>query len=335
MSRGPSALVLSGWAKTALHALDRMGIDSEAVLAASGVSRDALDSNEELPLATTSKLWRQAASASGDPAFGLAASRYVQLASLHGLAYAVQASATLRDALDRCVRYSRVVSNAATLRTEETAQSVAIHFHTEHGANAPSYEAMDAILSTLVRAVRMVTGRKEVLRSVSLRRPEPDNPSPYHHFFGVPVGFGTDHDALEFSKSDLDVPLPSGNAELARQNERVVASYLQRLREASITDRTRLTILTTLPSGDATLARIARGMAMSARSLQRQLAEAGTTFAAVLDGVRRDLAVDYLKAGDRSTQEIAFLLGFADGTGFSRAFKRWTGQSPSAFRARR
>ncbi|MFY0533849.1 helix-turn-helix transcriptional regulator [Nannocystis pusilla] len=85
-----------------------------------------------------------------------------------------------------------------------------------------------------------------------------------------------------------------------------------------------------LPSLEAT----AKALATSTRTLQRALQAEGTTFQALVDEVRRDLSLGYLREGQRTVSEIAFLLGFTEVATFTRAFRRWTGSAPSAWRQR-
>jgi AraC-like DNA-binding protein len=92
-------------------------------------------------------------------------------------------------------------------------------------------------------------------------------------------------------------------------------------------------ILDALPSGSPTEEAIARTLAMSQRTLQRRLAREGTSFGGVLDTTRRDLAFHHLANPARQVSEIAYLLGFAEAASFNRAFRRWTGVTPSEYRA--
>ena len=88
-----------------------------------------------------------------------------------------------------------------------------------------------------------------------------------------------------------------------------------------------------LQSGDISLDQLASELGMSRATLQRRLKAEGTTFEAILDGLRQRLARDYLRKQNFSVKQTAYLLGFSDPAAFSRAFKRWTGQSPSELRA--
>jgi AraC-like DNA-binding protein len=108
--------------------------------------------------------------------------------------------------------------------------------------------------------------------------------------------------------------------------------YLAELDQDHITQKVKAIIIDHLPSGNVTDEGVARALHMSSRKLQRQLQSAGTTFNTLLNEIRQDLAKQYVRDQDISMTEIAFLLGFSESSAFSRAFKRWTGVSPSAYR---
>jgi AraC-like DNA-binding protein len=131
---------------------------------------------------------------------------------------------------------------------------------------------------------------------------------------------------------DLARPLPAANPDVALANERVMLEYLERLDRADIVAQVRRRTLELLPSGQPTQLEIARGLALSPRTLHRRLAESGTGFAELLDSTRRELAAGYLQRTDYSVAEVAYLVGFAEVSSFNRAFRRWTGRSPSAVR---
>ena len=88
-----------------------------------------------------------------------------------------------------------------------------------------------------------------------------------------------------------------------------------------------------MPSGAPTEENVARGLALSQRTLQRRLAAVGTTYGDVLDRMRHELALHHLRDAQLQISEIAYLLGFAEAASFNRAFRRWTGRTPSEYRA--
>jgi len=108
--------------------------------------------------------------------------------------------------------------------------------------------------------------------------------------------------------------------------------YLAQLNHDRITEKVKAVIIDQLPSGNVTDENVARALYMSSRKLQRQLQSDGTTFNALLNEIRQDLAQKYLREQDTSMTEIAFLLGFSESSAFSRAFKRWMGVTPTQYR---
>jgi AraC-like DNA-binding protein len=102
---------------------------------------------------------------------------------------------------------------------------------------------------------------------------------------------------------------------------------------ASLADRVRRAIFHLLQRDAMTIARVAQTLGMSSRSLQRQLRDEKTSFRALVDDVRRELAISHVAAGHTPLSAIALLLDFSDASAFHRSFRRWTGKSPSEFRA--
>jgi AraC-like DNA-binding protein len=349
--------VLSSWTRVIMEALEARDIDPMPVLLEGGFAADAFrDPNARLSALATARLWRKASLRAGDPAFGLFASSFVRPTTFHALGYAVFASTTLRDALARLLRYSHLVSDASelSLTTERTwARLSFVHARSssrashDAGASAPektepplasdaqlvpSAEALDAVMSLIVRTCRALTDRSFVLLSVEQRRPEPLEPAPWERFFRCPLHFGAREDALTFDAASLDQRLPTANPELARHNDDLVRRYLADMREGTVVDRLRRALSEHL-SGDVSPRKLAVLLGMSIRSLQRRLNEQGTSYAEVLRDTRRELAMSYLKQPQCSVAEVAFLLGFEDASAFARAFRSWTGVSPSEFRA--
>ena len=138
-----------------------------------------------------------------------------------------------------------------------------------------------------------------------------------------------------YRTSDLDRPVRAANAALLTMFVQHADDALGRLDERGPVSRRLLQVLATrLQGGAPTLEQVARALAMSPRSLQRALRDEGMSYQALLDVARRDLAMRHLDAPDGSAAEVAFLLGFADASAFTRSFRRWTGSTPGAWRSR-
>jgi AraC-like DNA-binding protein len=327
--------ILATWAATILRALEARGVETGPLAARAGIDSAALGPDARVSRAALNRLWELAVDATGDPAFGLEASRFVAQTTFHALGYAVLASMTLKDAFERIVRYRRLIGDILELRLEEAGDRYRFEIDVSAEPSVP-FQAVDAIAATCVRQARLLHAPRVCHPlTVAFARPAPVDLVPYRKAFHAPVRFGERSNALEFSRRDVEEPLPSGNAELARENDQVLVRYRARLERSRVTSRVQRAVLDALPDGAPSKAAIARSLGMSARNLQRHLAEEGTSFKQLLNEARITLGRNYIDEGRLSVTEIAFVLGFADTSTFSRAFKRGTGLSPREHAARR
>jgi AraC-like DNA-binding protein len=127
--------------------------------------------------------------------------------------------------------------------------------------------------------------------------------------------------------------LPTGNAELAYQNDKIVSDYLARFDNTRLSERVRTIFIERLVTGKFSEEQIADQLNLSLRSLQRRLRDEQTSYQQLLDETRLELALQYINRTSLSVAQIAPLLGFSDSSNFNRAFKRWLGISPSKYRA--
>jgi AraC-like DNA-binding protein len=319
---------LGTWSAALLRTVEARGADADAIARELGLDRSALGPEQRVPRETLNRLWELAVAATGDPALGLDAPRHASQTTLHALGYAVLASATLKDAFDRLVRYRRLVGDVLSLRLVDLGERYRFEIDVSADPGVP-YHAVDAVASMCARQARLLH-RPRVCNpvAVTFARPAPSDVKPYLEAFRAPVRFGAEVNALEFARADVDDPLPAGNAELARGNDEVLVRFLARLEQARVATRVQQALLEALPDGAPSKTAIARRLGMSPRNLQRHLADEGTSFKDVLNDARADLARTYVEEQRLSVTEIAFVLGFADTSAFSRAFKRWTGASP-------
>jgi AraC-like DNA-binding protein len=328
---------IATWSATIVRALDARGLDGNAIAARAGIDAATLaDADGRVPRAALTHLWELAVEESGDPAFGLEAARHTLQTTFHALGYAVLASATMREAVERIIRYRRLIGEIIQLRLVDDGDTSRFVVDVSAGRGVVPPQAVDAFMAVMVRQARLLQGGRDAPpRAVSLERKAPDDVAPYARTFRAPVSFGQRENFLEYAREDLDRRLPAANAELARQNDEVVVRYLARLEETGVLVKTRQALLDSLPSGAPTKKQIAKRLGMSPRSLQRMLAGEGTSFTDVLAEARLTLAKSYLDEGRLPVTEIAFVLGFADTSAFSRAFRRWTGVAPSDYAGRR
>jgi len=324
--------VLTGWTAVLVRWLEASGLDAADLVRRAGVPETALTRPESrIAQAVSARLWELAAGASGDPALGIAVSEEMRWSSLHALGFALLTSSTLGDAFGRLVRYAGMLTDAWSLAIESTDRGYEVVMGPRSPADAVSPYALDAGLASLVRLARSELGTDVSPVAVALAPGAPGDLSPFEAFFRCPVSFDTPDYRLVFNVDDVSRPLRQANATLAAAQDRIVAHYLQGLAADTTTDGVRQVLVTLLPAGAPDAQTVARALALSTRSLQRHLEEEGTTFRSQLEEVRRSLAHDYLRAGTHSVTEVSYLLGFSDSANFSRAFRRWTGVTPSQY----
>lgn len=324
--------LIATWAVAVAQALDDIKLDSKSIFSAAGIDLvTARDPNMRFPAAKMTRVYDLAEKFSNDPAFGLSIARFVHPTSLHALGYSLYASRTMETFCRRIVRYFRLVTTNAINEFEETETDFRLVMMP--ATDRSSFIPQDTWLATIMRFGRQIYRPDFAPIRVCLRRSEPDrNRQAFTDYFQAPVAFGCDTNMLVFDKHDMQVQLPAANAELARQNDQVVLSLLARMDREDIIAQVRSSVVELLPSGECSKEKIAGRLNMSERTLQGRLAVKNTSYRDLLNETRKDLAEQYISQGSRSFSEVTYLLGFADISSFSRAFRNWTGLSPSVYR---
>jgi AraC-like DNA-binding protein len=312
--------------------IEANGHDPGALFRDAGINPNLLNKpGTRVPYASVNKIWAKAAGIVDDPCFGLKVDKFWHPSYLHALGYAWLASHTLREALARFVRYLRIVSEKGFLELKEGPDGFSLVFSLELlGMRIPAQ--VDMAMAMGLHMCRLNFGENLNPIAVKFVHPEPDCSGEYLALFKAPVQFSADNDSMTLSPADVDKYLMGANPQLAGLNDQVMIEYLGKLEKDDIIDRVTAAIIDMLPSGGVADEKVAAQLNMSVRSLQRRLKEVGTTFRTLLETVRKDLAATYVCDPDIELVEVAFLLGFSDQSAFSRAFKRWTGKSPSEAR---
>ena len=164
---------------------------------------------------------------------------------------------------------------------------------------------------------------------------KPPDTTPFRELFGGKVQFRQSTTQLLFPKEYLQIPITFHDPESHRILISQVIQQNESLKQPSQQQNNiKQAIMEQLSSGRCTLENVADSLMMSPRTLQYQLEQAGTSFRALLDATRTELARHYLLDPDMSLVDVAFLLGFSEQSPFTKAFKRWTGEPPGEYRKR-
>ena len=326
---------LSSWVLLLAKAIDASGLDSVELFRQAGMDHSKLrDPLARFPARGVDRLWVLAENAIQDPAFGLNVASYWHPTSLHALGYSWLASDNLAEAFDCAVRYVRIVDTESqgVLQTESGQDCYKMIVDVDWVDPVPPGSAVDAVLAMFFIMCRAAYGDAFRLQRVSFKHAAPESLQPFEELFQAPLEFSATQNALWIDPALVNEPLATANPELVRINDRIVTDYLAELDRSDLGMRVRSKLIEHLPAGRFSEADIASSINVSQRSLQRKLRKQGLTYTQLVEDTRRDLSLKYVRDPSYSFNEVAFLLGFTEPANFSRAFKRWYGQSPSQFR---
>jgi AraC-like DNA-binding protein len=316
--------------------LEMHGLDAPALLREQGIDPASTgDPASRVPSAQWEAVMRQAAALIPDPAFGLRAARCWHPSNLGALGHAWLSAATLRDGLELLVRYWRIIGGRWLPRLEATRDEVSLVLNDPFRDDVVGPIATDITLAVLLDMCRYNFGAALRPLRVDLLRDKPPHADAYPAFYGCAVRFATGRRALVLRRADAERSLPTSNRQLAQVHDRVITEELARLDKNDVLARCKAALLEGMPSGELSEEGMARRLHMSRRTLQRKLTERETTYQRLVDETRRDLALRFVEDPRRPLADITFELGFSQQSALTRAFRRWTGMSPSDWRQRK
>lgn len=326
--------VHSGAARHLLGVLERDGLDPRQLLDEVGARAiDLADPENRVSMEVYVALWRAAAPRFCGGSLSLVIGGGFELDHGNVVTYVAAHSTTVQEAVERAERYRHLV-NELLIPTLEMDGEIACLRQARRPGGAELGALTEAILATWARSFRLYLGAGWWPREVWFQHAAPRDTRPFDEAFRCPVRFGKPETRMIAARDSLDQPLILANPHMRTYLEQSARVQLDRLpREDRLFARVRRLVVEELRGGDPSQNRIAARLAMSPRTLQRRLKEEGVAFNDLLDDLRRELCETYLKDRSLSGQEIAFLLGYTEPSGFYRAFRRWTGHTPQQARA--
>lgn len=313
--------------------LKDLGVSSAHVLRRAGLPENLLtQSGVRLKATDFYRFWDGIARELNDPLFPLRLCQTIRSESFSPPLFAALCSPNFWVAAQRIARFKALVA-PMRLDLREDARTVTLSLvWPDHTARPPQSLVLTELLFFVVLA--RIGSRERICPLRVVSDGPPVDQTAYAEFFGVRVERGVGHH-LTFRQTDALCPFLTSNDGLWTAFEPELRTRLAELDESVPTgERVRAVLLEALPSGLIAAERVARKLALSKRTLQRQLEAEGTTYLKVLQETRAALATHYLQQTRLSVPEIAFLLGFEEPTSFYRAFRDWTGRSPDQVRQR-
>lgn len=258
------------------------------------------------------------------------------------LGLAFKAAVNLQSGYARIARFARLWTSVVEYELEPARPpsppgAVWFCLHRAGPRRLGLHLSNEATLASAAAIARQVspTGTFSPLEA-HLKHEPPRTVAEHERYFGCPVIFGSDRDALLISREAMDRPNKLGDEGITRFLTQHLELELESIeRGDSIAAQTKQVIARALSEGVPKMDAVARRLGLSARSLHRRLADQGLTFQTLTEDTRRELAEGLLRDDRHSLSEVAFLTGFSEQSAFTRAFKRWVGHTPASYRRER
>ena len=317
-----------------LNCASARGVTAETLLKAVNLNPSILlDPDNRIPFAQLVELYEKAAELSGDNNFGLHVGETVNPTAFDVVGYSALNSHTLGDAFARVARYHSIWTDGALFILEQGEHTSAIVYRYADTSIVEHRQDSEMTFATVTSLCRSIANPQFTAASVEFQHDPPPDISKHLRLFGCPVEFRAPANTLRFDSSNLALQIARADASLCALLDRHAEELLAKFPpKNTLVDQVRGLIASEFRGGDPSLERVADQLGLTPRTLQRKLHECATSHNELLDQMRRQLAIRYLREREMAICEVAYLLGFSESSSFHRAFKRWTGVTPKEFR---
>ena len=312
--------------------LERYGVSKEQLLAGAAEPPNLRDPGARLPLQDFVDIVRRAIKLSGAPWLGWDFGATLTLSSHGFLGYAAMSSETLRDAVELAVKFFRTRTTVVDRQLKVEGATAILHLDELVALHDIQPFVVESLFSSFHFMGLKLLGEVPMDGELRFAFPEPDYYQRMKQLIPVPVLFDCAYNQMRFPASRLDQRLRFADPRLAKMAEAQCEQEMANIKSPpKLLNQVRRIILAQsgrFPSVDEA----ASDLHMSSRTLKRKLQQLGTSYQTILDDLRKGLAVEYLTQTEITVDDIAVQLGYSDASNFARAFRRWTGRSPSDYR---
>lgn len=316
----------------------RQGAAAAELLTVANYGQEALmDEDLRVEAATYNAVVEAALAQVNDPFFGLHAGEHFNLSAAGLVAQITQTSATVKEALQYCCDFSMLACRAIPLSLEKADGEYVLRMKPDPLWQVQSPQAalhtLEGHLVFSMREYQQLALKSQPPLRVHLTRPRLVDCTELERVFRAPLHFDQSEGALFFSARQVEAPIVTSNYQLLRILVRHAEQQLAVVQEQTgAVLQVRAAVLQLMHFGLPSIEQVAANLHQSVRSLQRRLKTEGYTYQAIIEEVRKELALSYLRQADLSLTDIAALLDYSDNSSFSRSFKRWMGVAPRVWR---
>jgi len=333
--------IAAGFVRALLELAVSKGASSAALLARSGIDPGVLaDQDNRIALPRYIRLMRAGQELCGDPALALHFGEAFDMNELSIVGLLGQSAQSGPAVIAELARYNRLIADVAVDGPPGSERLVMrrdgdAFWLIDQRRNPNDFPELTESGFARLACMARRFGNLHMMKAVHVTHPAPAYRTEYDRIFGVPIFFESDRNGLLIDEAAMDfTPVMPSRYVFGIFSARADA-LIKELESTSTTrGRVESLLLPALHTGQMSMDEVASRMGLGRQTLLRRLKAEGVTFDRVVDELRQTLALDYMNGGKVSVNETAYLLGFSEPAAFSRAFKRWTGESPKAFRAR-
>ncbi|MBQ0753458.1 MAG: AraC family transcriptional regulator [Gammaproteobacteria bacterium] len=311
------------------QAMTKAGLDCAAIFSSVGMPDAPPDQRERRINSPQKRFWDAAQKVSQNADIGLHIGSLMPPFRGQVLEYLFLSSPTFGEGLERTLRYNRLATDAMQFRLR-VEDDVAILSGLEH----PVRHYLEHATCIVLRFLQQVSDGEFQPCHIAFCHTQGASQQDYQRIYGCPVTLGAGEGAIHFDASLLTRSSLAAEPELLAMHEQLAAEKLADLRRRDFVLKLERELGGLLEQGEASLDTLAAKLGISTRNLRTELEGAGTSFKVVLNQYRERLARRLLARTSEPLDQIIYLTGFSEPAAFTRAFKRWTGETPSAYRKR-
>ncbi|MEL6969186.1 MAG: AraC family transcriptional regulator ligand-binding domain-containing protein [Bacteroidota bacterium] len=317
----------------------KQGADYQALIALSGHTEEFLSQPDStIDRLAYSRVVEKAVEMTNDAFIGLHMGEGLGLAASGLIGQITQTSATVREALEYCCTFANLGCSELPMSLQQSGTYYKVQLRMnplwEQESPLAYRHTAEGVLAFTLRECRDLTRERKQPFAVHLPWPAPTDTREYERIFGTTVQFQQAEFAILLHRSQVEAPIVTADYQLLRL---LVAHAEERSaqlrRDQGFAAVVRQSMVQLIQPAFPSIEQVAQHLNLSLRTLQRRLQEEGVSYKHLLEEVRKDFALGYLRNPELSVSEIAYLLGYRETSAFSRACKRWLGQSPQQWRA--
>jgi len=295
------------------------------------LNNDELNSPQQVPVMLHKAMLKQAGELTNDHYAGLHIGSCVKPAHLGALGYSIMSCKNLQEAFNRYIRYESLVSNFSN--TQYTIKNDKVILSWDIPSSILDRAIAEEQVASFIVFTQWLLGQEINPSRIKFKHSQPDSLSEYRAITNCDIYFSQDVFEIAWPSEYMKLPLLQYDPIIQGMMDAYAEKLLNELyHDDDFINDIRDTIIHSMAGGEVSLEVVARQLALSPRTLQRRLNKCRVTFKKLLNNIRKELAFVYIVQPQIHLSELAYMLGFSEQTAFQRAFKKWTGVTPSKYR---